>query len=146
VCAIVDGTMSLQRLTKQKDQLQGQLKVATQELFGEPRMNAPAVSKQLRVGFRDDMAPLPKVTAFDLLGEISRKMPSAERIKLDIIKLDIGPKKTVIEGTVDSAAAVDEMVGRLKEIECFEDIKKGTISEYSGGVKAFTLTIESKCP
>ena len=73
-------------------------------------------------------------------------MPSAERIKLDITDLDIRPKKTTIKGTVDSAAAVDEMVGRLKEIECFEEITKGPITEVSGGAKQFSLNINSQCP
>jgi uncharacterized protein YunC (DUF1805 family) len=51
-----------------------------------------------------------------------------------------------MKGTVDSAAAVDEIVAKLKEIECFEDIGKGPISEVSGGAKQFSLTIASKCP
>jgi hypothetical protein len=138
--------MSLARLNKQKEQLQAQLKTATQELFGEPRMDAKAVSTLLRKGFREEMAPIPKATAFDLLDAISRRMPSAERIKVDITELDIRPKKTTMQGTVDSAAAVDEMVGRLKEIECFEEITKGPITEVSGGAKRFTLSIASKCP
>ncbi len=147
VAASVDATMALARLTKQKEQLQAQLKSATQELFGEPRADARAVATLLKRGFREEMAPIPKATAFDLLGEISRKMPSAERIKLDITDLDIRPKKTVIAGTVSSAAAVDEIMGRLKEIDCFEEVAKaGPITEVSGGAKKFTLAIASKCP
>jgi hypothetical protein len=38
------------------------------------------------------------------------------------------------------------MVTKLKEIECFEDIKKGSITEVSGGDKNFTLAIDTKCP
>jgi general secretion pathway protein L len=148
LCATVDGTMAMARLNKQKDQLQVQLKTATQELFGEPRMDAKAVSTLLKKGFREDMAPIPKATAFDLLGEISRRMPGSDKIKLDITELDIRPKKTTIRGTVDSAAAVDEMVGRLREIECYsgEEISKGPITEVSGGAKQFLLNINSKCP
>jgi general secretion pathway protein L len=147
VCAVLNGSMALARLNKQKDQLQAQLKSATQELFGAPRMDAKAVSTLLKKGFRDEMAPIPKATAFDLLGEISRKLPPGDQIKLDITELDIKPKKTTIRGTVDSAAAVDEMVSRLKQIECFDgDISKGAITEVSDGAKQFLLTINSKCP
>jgi general secretion pathway protein L len=123
-----------------------QLKAATQELFGQPRDDAREVAELLRKGFREDLAPLPKATAFDLLDQISRRTPPADRVKLDIAELDIRPKKTFIKGTVDSGAAVDEMAGKLKEVECFEDITKGAITEVSGGAKQFTLTIASKCP
>jgi general secretion pathway protein L len=147
ICAGIDGAMALARLNKQKDELQAQLKSATQELFGSPRMDARAVATLLKRGFRDEMAPLPKATAFDLLGEISRRLPTAENVKLDVTEIDIKAKKTVIRGTVDSAAAVDEMMTALKTIECFgDDITKGAINETSGGAKQFTLNINSKCP
>ena len=82
----------------------------------------------------------------DLLDQISRKVPSDDKIKLDIMELDIRPKKTFIKGTVDSAAAVDEIGAKLKEIECYEDVSKGAITEVSGGGKQFTISINSKCP
>ena len=149
VCAVIDGTMAMARLTKQKEQLQAQLKSATQELFGEPRYDAKAVALLLKKGFREEMAPIPKATAFDLLNEISKKMPSAERIKLDVTKLEIRPKKTTITGTIDSGAAVDEVISKLREIECFNEpdaIGKGSVTGVSGGAKQFTLNIASKCP
>ena len=144
VCATVDGSMSLARLNKQRDALEAQLKTASTELFGVPRLDAKAVSVELRKKFSDEMAPLPKATAFDLLGEISKHTPAS--VTLDITDLDIRPKKATIRGTIDSAAAVDELVAGLKQIDCFEDIKKGPITEVSGGSKQFLLNIDSKCP
>jgi len=67
-------------------------------------------------------------------------------VKLDIAELEIRPKKTFIKGTVDSGAAVDEIATKLKEIDCFDEIAKGAITEVSGGGKQFTLTINTKCP
>jgi general secretion pathway protein L len=144
VCATIYGSTALARLNKQEESLQAQLKSATTELFGEPRMDAKAVSTLLKKGFREDMAPLPKATAYDLLGEISKRIPSS--IALDVTDLDIRPKKTTIRGTIDSAASVDEVVGQLKQIDCFEEIGKGPITEVSGGNKQFILNISSKCP
>jgi general secretion pathway protein L len=130
---------------EQKD-LAKQLKTATAELFGAPRDDAREITQLLKKGFREDLAPLPKATAYDLLDQISRRTPPADKVKIDVAELEIRPKKTYIKGTVDSAAAVDELAGKLKEIECFEDITKGAITEVSGGAKQFTLTIASKCP
>ena len=123
-------------LGSERKELDKQLTAATQELFGKPRDDAEAVTELLRKGFREELAPLPKATAFDLLDQISRKVPPADKVKLDVAELDIRPKKTFIKGTVDSAAAVDEIAGKLKEIECFEEVTKGAITEVSGGAQA----------
>jgi hypothetical protein len=138
-------------LGAERKALDKELAAETQELFGKPRDDAQAVSELLRKGFREDLAPLPKATAFDLLDQISRKVPPADKVKLDVAELEIRPKKTFIKGTADTAAAVDEIAGKLKEIECFEEVTKGAITEVSGGANAegakqFTLTIASKCP
>jgi Tfp pilus assembly PilM family ATPase len=146
LCVGAWATMSLRRLTAEGAVLQAQLSTATKELFGDTRMEATDVTAALKRSFRDEMAPLPKATAYDLLDEISRRMPAADKVKVDIEDLDIRPKKTSIKGTVDSAAAVDEMVSQLKQIECFEEINKGPVTEVSGGAKQFTLAIVTKCP
>jgi uncharacterized protein YunC (DUF1805 family) len=73
-------------------------------------------------------------------------MPPEDQVQIDIEDLDIRPKKTSMKGTVDSAAAVDEIVANLKGVDCFEDISKGPITEVSGGAKQFSLSIASKCP
>jgi general secretion pathway protein L len=142
----VDVGAKFSSLGDERKQLDKQLKTATTELFGKPREDAPEIAQLLKKGFREDLAPIPKATAYDLLDQISRHAPSSERVKLDVLELDIRPKKTFIKGTVDSAAAVDEMATKFKEIDCFEEITKGSITEVSGGAKQFTLNITSKCP
>jgi hypothetical protein len=136
----------LGRLHEEQAELEGQLRTATTELFGQPRSDAKEIALLLKRGAKDDMVTLPKATAYDLLDQISKKLPSSDHIKLDVMELDLKPKKTFIKGTVDSAAAVDEMVAKLKEIECFEEISKGAVTEVSGGAKQFTLAINSRCP
>jgi len=145
-CAAVDGTVALRRLSSEQQQLKERLKLATKELFGEARSDATEVTAALKRSFRDEMAPLPRVTAYDLLDRISRKMPPAEEVAIDVQDLEIKSKKTSIKGTVDSAASLDDVVAKLKEVDCFEEINKGPLTEVSGGAKQFSLTINSKCP
>lgn len=142
----LDVFAALSNLGAERKSLDARLKVATQELFGAPRADARAVSQALRKGFKEELAPVPKATAYDLLDQISKKMPPADRIKLDIAELDIKAKKTFIKGTVDSATAVDEIAAKLKEIDCFVEVTKGTVTEVSEEAKQFTLTVGSKCP
>jgi general secretion pathway protein L len=142
----LDVGAALTNLGNERKDLDLQLKTATTELLGQPNEDAKAVTVLVSKGFKEELAPLPKATAFDLLDQISRKVPSDETIKLDIMELDIRPKKTFIKGTVDSAAAVDEIGTKLKEIDCYEEVSKGAITEVSGGGKQFTISINSKCP
>jgi Tfp pilus assembly PilM family ATPase len=142
----LDVFAALSNLGDERKGLDAQLKTATQELFGQPRSDAKAVTQLLRKGFREELAPVPRATAYDLLDQISKKVPSDDEIALDITELDIRPKKTFIKGTVDSATAVDEIAEKLKEIDCYEDVTKGAVTEVSGEAKQFTLNVASKCP
>jgi Tfp pilus assembly PilM family ATPase len=142
----IDMGAKWSNLRDERKQLDKDLKTATSELFGKPRDDADAIAQLLRRGYREELAPVPKASAFDLLDQISRKVPPADKIKLDVGELDIRPKKTFMKGTVDSGAAVDEIAAKLKEIDCFEDVTKGAITEVSEGGKQFSLTINSKCP
>jgi general secretion pathway protein L len=145
-CAGINATISMRRLSAEQKVLKTQFETAAKELFGNSQMDAAAVSAALRRNQKDEMVTLPKATAYDLLDEISRKIPAADKVTIDIDDLDIRPKKTSIKGTIDSAAAVDDVVAKLKDIECFEEISKGPITEVSGGAKQFSLNITSKCP
>jgi len=141
-----DVSAALSNLGNERKVLDAQLKTATQELFGQPRSDAQAVTRTLRKGFKEELAPIPKATAYDLLSEISKKLPPADSIELDVAELDIRPKKTFMKGTVDSATAVDEIAAKLKEIPCYEDVVKGAITEVSEDAKQFTLTVTARCP
>jgi type IV pilus assembly protein PilM len=145
-CVGIHATITLRRLSAEQSVLKTQLQAATKELFGAARMEATDVTAALKRSFRDEMAPLPKATAFDLLDSISNQIPPSDKVQINIEDLDIRPKKTTVKGTIDSAAAVDEIVAKLKGIECFEDISKGPITEVAGGAKQFSLSIASKCP
>ena len=145
-CVGIHATITVRRLSAEQRVLKAQLQTATKELFGDTRMAPTDVTAALKRSFRDEMAPLPKATAFDLLDAISSHIPPADKIQVDIEDLDIKAKKTTMKGTIDSAASVDEIVAKLKGVECFEEISKGPISEVSGGAKQFSLAIASKCP
>ena len=78
--------------------LDKELKTATQELFGKPRDDAEAIAQLMRKGFREELAPLPKATAFDLLDQISRKVPPADKVKLDVASWRSAPRRPSSRG------------------------------------------------
>jgi Tfp pilus assembly PilM family ATPase len=152
----LNAIASLRALRKESDVLEARLKRETVELFGTAKLDGKAVSEELRRGPQSGMPPVPALTAYDVLDEISRHVPPRDQIKLDVLELDIKPKKTYLKATAASAKEIDALVEALKQIECFGEIQKGktaSVSASAGGdskdkveLKQFTLTIETTCP
>ena len=75
------------------------------ELFGEAMIDGKAVSEELHGGPKGGAPPVPTMTAYDILDEISHHVPGGDKGKLDITELEIKPKKIYIKGTAETAAA-----------------------------------------
>jgi general secretion pathway protein L len=156
--AAVNAAASLRGLRKEAEGLEAQLKRETVELFGEARLDGKAVSEELRQGPKGGGAPpIPNMSAYDLLDEISHHVPPSDKGRLDILELTIKQKKVYLKGTAESAAQVDDLAAALEKVDCFEKVEKGKISsvtarpsgdskeEKAGDLKQFDLTINSAC-
>jgi general secretion pathway protein L len=158
VFAGMNAIASLRELRKEGDALEARLKRETTELFGEPRLDGKAVSEELKAGPKGGAPPIPTLTAYDVLDEISRHVPPGDKGKLDVLELDIKPKKTHVKATAESAQQVDELATALGQIECFEEIVKGKLASVTAPpsgdgakdkqveLKQFTLDINTTCP
>lgn len=159
--AAINAAASLRGLRKEGEALEARLRKQTTELFGEPRLDGKAVSEELHNGPKGGAPPVPALSAYDVLDEISHHVPPGDKGKLDILELDIKPKKTYMKGTLESAAEFDELVAELGKIDCFEKIEKGKLStvtarpsgdnpnddhEKARELKQFDLTITTTCP
>ncbi len=136
------------------------MKKETIDLFGVERTDAKTVSEEVKGGPKGQSGPpIPTVTAFDVLDEISRRAPASDKMQLDITELDIKPKKTYLKATAATGQQVEDLTEALKKIECFEDVQPGKVSTVSGPtgtdkegkeqkseLKQFTLTIVTTCP
>ena len=157
--AAINAAASLRGLRKESEALELRLRKQTMELFGEPRLDGKAVSEELRSGPKGGAPPVPIMTAYDLLDEISHHVPAADKGKLDILELDIKPKKTYLKGTAETAAQIDELAAELAKIECFEAPEKDKISTVTAPpsgdnaagdkpreLKQFAFNIVTTCP
>ncbi len=166
--AALNAFASLRGLKREHETLSARLKKESMELFGKELL-AGEVSDELKGGSGQKAGtqapPIPTVTAFDLLDEISKRVPPGDKMKLDILELDIKPKKTFLKATAETAQQVDDLTDALSKIECFEDVQKGKLSSVTGPtppvdpkaqpgdkppappeLKQFTLTITTTCP
>lgn len=137
----ISAWAELGKLRREEGLLDQRLAGATTELFGEP-VSASGVKE--RIAPKEEQSPLPKSTAFDQLVEISRKLPPRDKVKLDVRELEIKPQKTFVKATADSAASIDEIEKRLKDVTCFDEVQRGKVQGEEGG-KEFSLTITTKC-
>jgi general secretion pathway protein L len=164
--AALNAFASLRGLRHEQESLSARLRRETTELFGSERTDAKAISDELKGGPKGSgPVPIPTTTAFDVLDEISRATPPNDKLQLDILELDVKPKKTYLKATVKSAQQVDDLVAAFKKIECFEDIQTGKLTKISGPVNPpqggtvptdkekqaaeltqFTLNIATTCP
>jgi len=131
-----EKTLTTRLATESADVWGGKSKTAEEIL----EMNTPGASGARR------SSPMPKMTAYDLLLEISSKVPPKEKIALDVDHLDITDQKVEISGYVKTPEQVDDLFNAMKEIKCFkkDGITRGPL-EAEGELKKFKLTISSQC-
>lgn len=159
--AAVNAVASLRALRKEGDALQFQLKRETIQLFGEPRLDGRAVSDELTRGPKGGVPPIPTLTAYDVFDEISKTVPSPDKGKLDVLELEIKPKKIYMKATAESQQQIDDLTTALGKIDCFEKVEKGKVSTVTSPpsgdpdtdkpdkpeeLKQFTLNIDTTCP
>jgi general secretion pathway protein L len=90
-------------------------------------------------------SPLPKMTAYDLLGEISSKLPPRGEVTLNVTDLDIRPGQVSLRGTAASNTEVGAIEKALKSIECFQSVSRPSIQSVGDDVKEFKVTIKANC-
>ena len=133
---------SLYRLRNERAGLEKRLAGETQEIFGQS-MTIEELTQ--RLGPKKEASPLPKMTAFDELVEISKHLPPRTEGRLDVLELEIEPKKVFMKAVADTAKTIDDVAKKLKEIDCFGEITTGRVDTVTDG-KQFSLTITSgKC-
>ncbi len=132
---------SLYRLRKEEAILDERLREVTTELFGQP---ATVEEVETKLSPTKEQSPLPKGTAYDQLVEISKRLPARNEVKLDVMELEIEPKKITMKTIAESSAAIDAIEKKLKEVECFTGFTRGDQSTVADG-KQVTLTIPTKC-
>ena len=159
--AAINAAASLRGLRKEGEALETRLRKQTLELFGEANVDGKAVSEILRGGPKGGAPPVPNMTAYDILDEISRHVPGADKGKLDITELEIKPKKIFMKGTAETASQIDDLANELAKIDCFETPEKGKFSSVTAPpsgeppatgdkpapreLKQFDLTINNTC-
>ena len=88
-------------------------------------------------------SPMPKMSAYDILLEISAHLPPHDKVTLDMDKVIIDDKNVTLEGLAKTSEEVDAINDALKKIECFKITRGPTDTE--GTSKRFRMSITQTC-
>jgi Tfp pilus assembly PilM family ATPase len=135
----------LYRLRKAEKLLTTRLVAESEEVFGQPK-TAEQVLDANGPGGSAASSPMPKLTAYDLLVDISSHIPAKDKITLDIEKMTIDDQKIDINGTTKSSEEIDLLISEIKKIDCFKNnVTRGPTDTLPTGAKRFKLTITAQC-
>jgi Tfp pilus assembly PilM family ATPase len=90
-------------------------------------------------------SPLPAMSAWDVLLEVSSKAPGKDKVTLDLDKIEISDTKVELEGTLKTPEEIDLLYNELKTVKCFKEVTRGPMTSEKDGVKRFKLAITSAC-
>jgi len=142
--AVISAFADLHRLRKAERVLTARLATESTEYFKAPK-GYQEILGLTAAGAGIAASPLPKMTAYDVLLEISSKAPPKEKITLDIDKIDITDQKVDIDGTVKTAEELDLLQSELKSIKCFKEVNRGPTTNEPNGTKRFKFNIVAQC-
>jgi len=132
----------LYRLKKARDVLTTRLANESAEVFNGDSRTADAILDSSGPGGVPATSPMPKLTAYDILLDISAHVPARDKITLDLEKMSIDDTKIDLSGTTKKSEEIDLLVTELKKIECFKNnVSPGSIDTLPNGVQRFKLTI-----
>jgi len=142
--AVLSAFADLHRVRKAEKVLSARLVTESTEYFKAPKTYQEILNLSA-AGAGASASPLPKMTAYDILLEISSKAPPKEKITLDIDRIDITDQKVDIEGTVKTSEELDLLQSELKTIKCFKEVNRGPTTTEKDGVKKFKFNIVAQC-
>ena len=135
----------LYRLRKSEKVLTARLAEESAAQFGSAR-SAEAVLDSTGPGGSSQASPIPKLTAYDIVLDISSHVPPKDKITLDLEHVTIDDTKVEINGTTKTSEEIDLLITELRKIECFKNnVQRGATDTLASGVKRFKLTVASPC-
>jgi Tfp pilus assembly PilM family ATPase len=141
--AVVSAFADLHRLRKAEKTLSARLATESTEYFKTPK-TYQEILNLTSSGAGISSSPLPKMSAYDILLEISAKAPPKDKITLDIDRIDITDQKVDIEGLVKTSEELDLLNSELKTIKCFKEVNRGPTTNEKDG-KRFKFNIVAQC-
>ena len=139
----VNAYASLYKLRNAEDNLDTRLSLETIELFNKSLSAEEALARAVS-GESGSDSPIPKMSAYDILLEISKALPDRKEVTINVTNLDIKPGKITLKADAASNAEIDKIEEALGKIECFKEVSRGSTSVGTNDVRNFSFSIKSE--
>ena len=132
------------RMRKAQAVLTERLAIESTEEFGDPQ-TADQILGTAGTAAPGAVNPLPKMTAWDILLDITERMPARDKITLDVDSIEIDAQKVLIKGTAKTPDEVDAIEGALKGQPCFTEVTRGALQTVADDKRQFEFSIKAAC-
>jgi general secretion pathway protein L len=137
--ALVSTGVKAFSLSRQEAALDRALCDAQTKILGKCYPNVEEAQSVLK-GRGTPGGTLPRVTAVEILAELSQRVPPEVKLRLD--RIEIAREKLHVQGTTDTAENVDKIVAALQASRCFGDARSGG-ARRRGSDGKFEFSIDS---
>lgn len=141
---IASGVVRNSVLARREAQVDKVLCDITQNILGACEKNYDLALNRLK-GVESPAAALPKLSAVNLLAELSQRVPADVPVTFD--RIDIELDRISVRGQTDSSKQIDTIATALKTNRCFKEVNEGKVEKTKEGNKvSFRLDIQVQCP
>jgi len=141
---IAFGVVRNSVLSRREAQVDAALCETTQKILGRCEKDYNRALNLLK-GVESPAAALPRLSAVNLLAEVTQKVPDDLPVKFDRIQIDT--ERVILQGETDSSKQVDTLSNALRNHDCFKDVKQGKVERSRDGQKVtFRLDVQVQCP
>jgi general secretion pathway protein L len=141
---IASGVVRNTVLSNREAQVDRALCDTTQRILNTCESNYDRAINLLK-GVESPAAALPKLSAVNLLAELTQRVPEGMQVKFDRIQIDLS--RITLQGETDSTKQIDTLSTELKKFRCFTEVQEGKVEKTRDGQKyTFRMDVKVECP
>lgn len=140
---IASGVVRNSMLKRRDTQVDNVLCDITQRILGSCEKDYEIAVNRLK-GVESPTAALPRLTAVNLLAELTQRMPADIPVTFERIEIDL--ERIRLRVQTDSPKQLDTITAALKGHRCFKEVQAGKVEKTRDGTKvSFPLEIKVGC-
>ena len=108
-------------LEAQRRTMVSQVRAVAMEVLGQETDDVDAVFRAITAAGEADFRKVPKLSAFQVLFEISNRLDTDLKVDVNRLELDLDRKKLELTGKTESGGDVERIVESLESYNCFKN-------------------------
>lgn len=142
--AITSGIVQNTLLARREAQLDDRICAITEATVKKCERDF-TVAKALLAGAESPAAAVPKMSAVQLLAELTQRIPVEANVVIEQVEVNL--ERISLRASTENTKRVDEVTEALKKFNCFSEVQQRRVERSRDGSKVtFGLDIQVSCP